>query len=118
MLIWIKSSALPWLKKHWELFGGVVVAILGFVFLGKKHTTVIAPELVGAAETEKKIVAKAKADIAVVDVAAKKQVADIEQQHSAEVQRLTDTQKEEVLRLRNDPEQLTDYLMSIGKQIR
>jgi len=116
---WLKRAWL-WLKKYWMwllLPVGIVVFLVGR-FTGRKTPDVVAPELIGAAdkklkEDEKAEQAKEEAKVKLVE-----RVAEVKREHAETVEKLTDTQKELVEDLTEDPEALNAFLKSVGEEVR
>ena len=116
---WLKRVWL-WLKKYWMwlLFPiGIALFLVGLL-TGGKPPDVVAPELIGAAD--KKLVEDAKAERAKEEAKVKliERVAEVKREHSKTVEKLTDTQKELVEDLTEDPEALNAFLKSVGEEVR
>ena len=122
MLIWLwLKKAGAWLKANWKS------VLLGIFTLGigllvgkalKKPSVVVAPELVGAEEERQKAQeAEDKARAKAAQERADK-LEEVEKAHSETIKQLTDGQREKVDELRDDPEKLNSYLISVGKDLR
>jgi len=116
---WMKRAWL-WLKKYWMwvlLPVGVAVFLVGRL-TGGKPADVVAPELLGAAD--KKLVEDEKAERAKEEAKTKlvERVAEVKREHSKTVEKLSDTQKELVEDLTEDPEALNAFLKSVGEEVR
>lgn len=108
-----------WVKKYWKylLFPiGILVGIIGFI--GRRKPEVIAPELLDAEEKEREINEEAEKRLDEVEEKRRKQVEDVEREHAETIQKLTDEQKEKLEELREDPDELNDFLLEVGKSVR
>lgn len=118
-LLWLKS-AWAWLKKNWKavLLG---VSTLGIgLLIGKalrKPQNVVNPELVEADKVKRG--AQEAEDAARLEAAKKheERLRKVVQVHDKKLQNLTAEQNEKVDELKDDPEKLNDYLLSVGREI-
>jgi hypothetical protein len=119
MTLWFMTKAWPWLKKNWAwIVLPVGLLILVLKAFGRQRISVVAPELIGAAEEQSS--AKAEAD-ARVSEAGRVRAEDsdhINAEHSAAVDRLVGSQAAKVGPLLEDPDALNDFLKDVGKDMR
>jgi hypothetical protein len=110
-----------WLKKYWKylLFPvGILLGVLGMLSKRKDLGDVVAPKEVEtegerdqANQEAKELSAEAKAE-------RDEKVMEIGREHLGTVMKLTDEQKVKARELVDDPEQLNEYLLDVGKEIR
>lgn len=116
---WLKKACL-WLKKYWMW----VVFPIGIVifFLGRwtkpKDPTVIAPELLGAADKKLEEDEKAKRAEEEAKAELEKKRDQILEEHHKLIESLSEEQQDKVDDLLGDPEALNDYLKDVGRSIR
>jgi hypothetical protein len=115
------SKAWAWTKKNWQwllLPIGIILYLVGraggdkVVISGQTQTLHDADE---AAKTERD---KAQAEKERLEAAKNKKVAEVLQEHDATLKKLTDEQKDEMSDLLKDPQELNEYLLQVGKEIR
>jgi hypothetical protein len=116
---WWSFTALPWLKKNWRwlvLPVGIALFLAGYLI--RKKPKVLAPEMVGASEVERNATDDAAAAVAAAVKEKDERLAEIEKEHAATLEKLTDGQRAKVKELHEDPEKLNDFLLHIGRDIR
>lgn len=109
-----------WLKKYWKWLAfpiGILVFILGRL-TSRKLPAVIAPELVGAAEVKEKANREAAVELRRVDDERQAKVKQIEEKHSEVISKLTDEQKKQYEAIKADPNEVNNFLLGVGKDIR
>jgi hypothetical protein len=117
-------KAWTWIKKNWKwlLFPiGALLGLIGFFWgRGSKKTDVhvASPVLADAETIRREAEEKAQEDIRKAEEEHKKEVARIESEYKETIAKLTDDQKTKVDELRSDPDKLTAFLLSVGKDIR
>jgi hypothetical protein len=120
VIVWWTLKALPWLKRNWKwlLFPIGIIAFIGGFLLRRRRPDVVAPELVGAAETALKANDKAEEEREEAREEKDEKIAEIEKEHATTVAKLTRKQRDDVEELKDDPDKLNDYLLDVGKDIR
>lgn len=109
-----------WLKKYWKwlIFPiGILVFVLGRL-TSRKLPAVIAPELLGAAEVKEKADRQAVVELRKLDDERQTKVKEIEERHSEVISKLTDDQKKKYEAIKADPNEVNNFLLDIGKDIR
>jgi Skp family chaperone for outer membrane proteins len=118
-MTWLKEKAWPWLKANWKwlLFPiGILVFIAGYTSKSKIGT--VSSELLGAAEDRKVIEGRTAGQIVEEKQVRDEKLAKIEKEHSATVSKLTRAQRDQMEKLRNDPDKVNEFLLKVGKDIR
>jgi flagellar motility protein MotE (MotC chaperone) len=120
MPIWA-VKAWFWFRKNWKaVLLGVTTLGLGLL-LGrafKKRPEVVAPELVEHAEVSDKADKKAEEEIVVAQLERDTRLKEIDEEHADTIKNLTDEQKEKASELENDPDELNEFLLDVGKDVR
>ena len=121
MSVWsCLKHAWLWIKKYWMwllLPIGLIVFLAGRL-TGRKKPDVLAPELIGAADT--KVQEDEKAAQAKEEAKAKfiERVAEVKREHAETIEKLDGKQKELVEELSEDPEALNTFLKRVGEEVR
>lgn len=119
MKVWWQTKAWPWLQKNWQwvLLPIGILLVIARAFGGRK-TEVVASELTGAAEAERKANEEAAAKIQEAEAERAERIAKAREEHAEELKVLTDEQRAKAEELSNDPAALNSYLKIVGKQVR
>lgn len=117
-MIWLKVWA--WLKKYWKWLLFPVGILLGILsMLGRKRIfNVVSPELVEAEKVREEAEEDKRQRIEELEQERSERLEEIERVHADTVSKLTDEQKKRVEELREDPDELNDFLLEVGKDIR
>ena len=115
---WWTEKAVPWLKKYWPWIILPVGVLLVLLKVFQRRPNVIAPELLGALEHERKVDEETAEKAKALESEKEKRLSEIEEAHKEVVERLTEAQKEQVKHLRDDPESLNSFLLDVGKEVR
>lgn len=110
-----------WLKKYWKwlLFPvGLVLGILTMIFKDKDLGDVVAPKEVETEEERDKANDEAKALSDEAKAERDEKVMEVGRKHLETVMKLTDDQKAKARELVDDPGELNEYLLNVGKEIR
>lgn len=102
---------------HWQIALGAIVALAGFIFLGRNKLQVVAPALEGADEKKAEIELDAANKIKAVDLDTAAHLQAITTEHAAVIEKLNEEQRAKVQELQ-DPEKLNSFLLEVGKQQR
>lgn len=116
---WLTTKAWPWLKKNWKwlLFPiGILVFIAGYT--SKSRIGTVSSELLGAAEDKAVIEGRTAGQIIEEKAARDEKIAKLEKEHSATVAKLTRAQRDQMQKIRNDPDKVNEFLKQVGKDIR
>lgn len=117
--LWFKA-AWEWLKKYWKWLifpAGILLYIIGRLS-AKKEVTVVSPGLVAHEEVKNQLEAEAAQKKAQADLAATTQLSEIAADHNAQVASATKQQISEIEAAQGKPEEVTDLLKRVGKEIR
>ena len=109
-----------WLKKYWKyvLFPiGIIVGILS-VLGRRKSGPVIAPEVLGAEEDKKRAREDADKKLKVADAEQTRKIQAITEEHAKVIDQLNAEQKGRLEELREDPDELNNFRLSVGKDVR
>ncbi len=110
-----------WLKKYWKylLFPvGIVLGILAMISKKKDVGDIVAPKEVETEGERNQANAEARELSEEAKVERDEKVSKVKRKHFETVMKLTDKQKAEVSELEKDPEELNEYLLNVGKEIR
>ena len=120
-VVLVLKKVWEWVKKYWMylLFPvGLVVGIVSMLGRSKTPTPVVAPELLEAERD--RLLAEEEAAKKIREAEAKHaaEIKEIEEKYAATIAKLTQEQKERVEELREDPNELNSFLLSVGKSMR
>jgi hypothetical protein len=122
MKIWFALlEGWEWVKKNWMwlLFPvGVAIFLFGRCSKKTKQVEVVAPELLGAAETRLAEDDLAEQERAAARAELAEQVRYISQEHAEVVMELNDEQRRKAESLLDDPGALNDFLLRVGREQR
>lgn len=105
------KRVLLWLWDRWYLIALVVGAVFAFVWLRGRSLS----DLLAKLDLESKVLAaKGEARKAEVKVGAAQAKAEVEQKYKNELVRLSDEEKAEAERLKDDPAKLAEFLVRAG----
>jgi hypothetical protein len=109
-------KAWVWFKKYWrEFFLGLFSLSLGFALLRWNQER---PELEPGEDPKKKPQEDEDKRVAKAKEVHTREIAEIEKKHAQKLQNLTDQQKADVETLKDDPDKLNAYLLSVGEGLR
>ena len=120
-MLLLLSRAWKWLKENYKaVLLGVFTLGIGLA-VGKalrKPQKVVNPELLGADKVKRD--AQAEEDRERLEAAKERaeRLVEVEWEHADIIRKLTDKQRSEVDELKDDPDGLNEYLLSVGKEIR
>lgn len=115
------KAAWGWLKRNWKwlLFPiGLLLFLVGRFTKKTREVEVVSPELHEHDKKKEDLEKKLQDDLKDVAEEKAEKIAEIEEAHAKTIESLTIDQKHKVDELRGDPEKLTAYLLSVGKDIR
>jgi flagellar biosynthesis/type III secretory pathway M-ring protein FliF/YscJ len=116
-MFWLKIWA--WLKKYWKwlLFPvGIVIGILSVI--GRRRSPVVAPEVLEAEKARQEAEEAAQKKLDEADKIRREKVEFIRREHAETLKKLTDDQRSRVEELREDPDELNEFLRGVGEEIR
>lgn len=119
-LLWLKK-AWGWLKENWKaVLLGVATLGIGLVIgrAARRKQQVINPELVGAEKTQREAQAEKERKEREAREERDRRIGEVYEEHADKVRALTEEQARRAEELRDDPDALNDYLLSVGKELR
>ena len=115
------SRAWTWLKANWKkVLLGVSTLGIGLLFGSyfRKKEIVVSSEIVDAEKEFQAAAEEARKKTEEADRLRDEKILEIGAAHLETVKKLTDTQRARTRDLVDEPEELNDYLLSVGKEMR
>ena len=116
--LWWKFKAWPWLRKHWWQVLIFPVGLTALYLAFRRRQEVVAPELVGAAEVQRQAEDEAEEARGAAETKRSSDIERIEEEHQETIDGLNEEQKARLEVLREDPDELNDFLLRVGRDVR
>lgn len=114
-------KAWGWLKRNWKwliLPVGIVLFLIGRFSKKTREFEVVSPALSGVDEKREKLMVDLTDDVEIVEKEKVEKLKKIDEEHAETVKKLTSDQKREADNLRDDPDELLEFLLGVGKDVR